>query len=62
MKKELKLVIAALVIIASITLMSFKKSETSMRSYRIDKVYVDGKTFYVLENSYGDAVGFIERK
>ena len=62
MKKELKLTIAALVIIASVTLMSFKKSETSMGSYRIAKVYADGRTFYVLEDSYGNAVNFIEKK
>ena len=62
MKKELKIAIAIIVIIVSTVLMSFKKSETPMGHYRIAKVYVDGRTFYVLEDSYGNAVNFIEKK
>ena len=62
MKKELKILLVGLVIVASIALMSFKKSETSMGSYRVTRAYLDGRTFYVLENSYGEAVNFIEKK
>ena len=62
MKKELKLAIAIIAIIVSTVLMSFENHEAPSGSYRITKVYADGRTFYVLENSYGDAVNFIEKK
>lgn len=59
-KLKLQMITAIAVISTSLLLVSFTKKETVSGSYRIDRQYTQGRTFYILLDRYDNPIGFKE--
>ena len=57
--KLLLIIVAALIVFM---LTSFASNDEASSGNRIVREYFDGRTFYVLEDYNGKAVGFIEKR